>query len=82
MAAIYPLLHLYNPATLNVFLVEIGGNLGYDLERIKRDCSAELSKLVLQDRPDVVKEAPSLDASIERMSYDFFTPQPVEGTYP
>lgn len=38
-------------------------------------------RLVLQDLPDVIDGIKQLDGSIIRMKHDFYTEQPVKGTY-
>ena len=65
------------------FLVDIGGGHGQDFSRLLANVpQGEIpGRLVLQDQPHVIGEIPegSLPASVEKMSYDFFTSQPVEG---
>lgn len=65
------------------FLVDIGGGHGQDFPRLLANVPQEdiPGRLVLQDQPHVIGEISegSLPASVEKMSYDFFTPQPVQG---
>ncbi|EMC93470.1 hypothetical protein BAUCODRAFT_242672 [Baudoinia panamericana UAMH 10762] len=63
-----------------VLLVDIGGNTGLHL-RMFRDRRFGLpGELVLQDLPGNVEAVDAtLNAGIEAMAYDFFTPQPVKG---
>lgn len=67
--------------TRSVLVVDVGGNKGYDLEKFRlahpEDCAPE--SLILQDLPDVLKDAPELDPAIKPLAYDFFTRQPVKG---
>ena len=64
-----------------VFLVDIGGGKGHDLQELHRKYPELPGKLVLQDLKDVIKgaEASGLDEKIITMEYDFFTPQPISG---
>ena len=80
------------------FLVDVGGNTGYDLLRLQeslREQSRELvdiigvaGRLVLQDLPEVIDSIEGdklreLDAlGVEKQKYNFFTPQPIRGTSP
>ncbi|KAH6660302.1 S-adenosyl-L-methionine-dependent methyltransferase [Truncatella angustata] len=59
-------------------LVDVGGNVGHDINKFLAREPALASRLVLQDRPDVVKlvKCPS---TVHVMAHDFFTPQPVKG---
>ncbi|CAJ2501183.1 Uu.00g040360.m01.CDS01 [Anthostomella pinea] len=61
------------------FLVDVGGGTGHDIEGLKQAFGADIpGKLVLQDRHEIVELA-QLDSSIEKMSHDFLTEQPVKG---
>ncbi|KAL8823106.1 MAG: hypothetical protein Q9191_006172 [Dirinaria sp. TL-2023a] len=64
-----------------VFLVDIGGGKGHDLAELHQKHPNLPGKLVLQDHPDVIKEAEAsgLDKKIVPMGYDFFTPQTLIG---
>lgn len=64
------------------FLVDIGGNRGYDLESLKQKYPSlnGNGKLILQDLPPVIADVGELDPEIVKMEYDFHTPQPVRGT--
>ncbi|KAJ2982906.1 hypothetical protein NQ176_g1079 [Zarea fungicola] len=68
------------------FVVDIGGGKGQALLRIRDEtCNAfgTSSKLILQERPDVLEQIQQEDiAGIEKMPYDFHTPQPVQGGPP
>ncbi|KAF2204392.1 S-adenosyl-L-methionine-dependent methyltransferase, partial [Delitschia confertaspora ATCC 74209] len=59
-------------------LVDVGGNVGHDLERFREAHPEVANKLVLQDRPDVVKNS-TLPDPVVKMGHDFFTEQPVKG---
>jgi SAM-dependent methyltransferase len=64
-------------------IVDVGGNIGYDLQAFQAKFPEfkGKGKLVLQDLPENIKKARTLleGSGIESMEYDFFTPQPVKG---
>ena len=78
-----------------VFLVDIGGNTGYDLLRLRKSLSEKDGDtvdavgregcLVLQDLSKVIEsiseeEVGRLDeAGVRRQKHDFFMPQPIQG---
>lgn len=62
-----------------VFLVDVGGSKGHDLEELRKKHPSLPGKLVLQDVRAVLAEATDLDPSITKMEHDFFTEQPVKG---
>ena len=69
-----------------VLLVDIGGNIGHDLQTFISQHPSHPGRLVLQDLPGVIAVAPpSLTSSsfskiqVELQAHDFFTPQPVVG---
>ena len=59
-------------------LVDVGGNIGHDLERFRVAHPEIADRLVLQDRPDVVALSKCPDP-VRKMAHDFFSPQPVRG---
>lgn len=59
-------------------LVDVGGNVGHDLERFRQAHPETASRLHLQDRADVVRLSKCPDP-VNKTPYDFFTPQPVKG---
>lgn len=61
-------------------VVDVGGNIGHDLERFRVAHPEVAPRLVLQDRPDVVGLSKCPDP-VQKMAHDFFTPQPVQGQY-
>lgn len=64
-----------------VFLVDIGGNQGHDLVKLRKRLGSEFrAKLVLQDLPSVLESSSNTDG-IEKMAYSFLEPQPVKGMY-
>ena len=66
-----------------VFLVDIGGGKGQDLQELHRKYPKLPGKLILQDLKGVIKEAEAsgLDKKIVAMEHDFFTYQPISGNY-
>ncbi len=66
-----------------VFLVDVGGSKGRDLEKFLALHRFDTfpGRLVLQDRAEVINTIPenSLPPGVEATVHDFFTPQPIEG---
>jgi hypothetical protein len=62
--------------------VDVGGAHGLDTKRLlAQHPDLPQDVLVVQDTPEVIEMSiESLDRRIKRMSYDFFTPQPVLGS--
>lgn len=69
--------------TDSVFMVDVGGGHGQDFPRLFENVpESEIpGRIVLQDLPEVINSIPgnSLPPRVEKMSYDFFTPQPITG---
>jgi hypothetical protein len=65
-------------------LVDVGGGAGLSLEEFRARIPEWKGRLVLQEQELVVKHAQTmgLNDKIEAMVYDFFTPQPIKGSYP
>ncbi|CZR57284.1 related to O-methyltransferase B [Phialocephala subalpina] len=66
-----------------VFAVDIGGGRSQFLKAIQKEAPNGFgAKMILQDRPDVLASLTAEDIpGIKKMSYDFFTPQPVKNAY-
>jgi len=67
-------------------IVDVGGGKGQALKRIMAafpGIKAKASRLVLEDRPDVVSDPSAVNdpalAGVKRIPHDFFQPQPVKG---
>ena len=60
-------------------IVDVGGNLGYDLATLQQSFEQAPGRLVCQDLPKVIVEAQNhrIDPAIQFQEHDFFTPQPV-----
>ena len=80
---VYPTENLiHGSSEEGALLVDVGGNVGQGLDQFLVRHPDQAARLVLQDLPTVVEKA-GCDPSIERIAYDFFTPQPVKGnTHP
>ncbi|TGO45565.1 hypothetical protein BCON_0382g00070 [Botryotinia convoluta] len=79
---IFPWLSEYRKMQINddsVLLVDIGGGQGQAIAAIKDIIEGTKGRLILQDREEVMLENPNPIPGIEKMTYDFFTPQPVKG---
>ncbi|RYP35043.1 hypothetical protein DL768_011019 [Monosporascus sp. mg162] len=63
----------------NVLLVDIAGGRGHDVQAFKNKFPNQKGRLVLEDLPAVIDDVKQLDEDIERVKYDFFTPQPIVG---
>ncbi|KAJ5123764.1 hypothetical protein N7448_009861 [Penicillium atrosanguineum] len=66
------------PFVDTVFLVDIGGNQGHDLNMFRQKHNYLPGKMVLQDLPEVVNGVTGGDG-INVMGYSFMDPQPVQG---
>jgi hypothetical protein len=64
-----------------VFIVDVGGNKGHDLEEFKSKWPNSPGRLILQDQPHVLKEITTLNRAVEPMVHDFYTPQPIKGMF-
>ena len=65
----------------SVFLVDVGGGLGHDLEELKAKHADLPGLLVLQDQAAVIGQIDKASQGIELTAHDFFTPQPVKGEH-
>lgn len=62
-----------------VLLIDIGGGKGH-VSKLIRELTKEVKgKIVLQDRPEVIGDITEELVGVEKMGYDFFTPQPIQG---
>lgn len=70
-----------SPDSKRALVVDVGGNVGYDLQAFRKRFPELKGRLVLQDLPDNIRNAKTLleGDEIEAMEYDFFTPQSVKG---
>lgn len=61
----------------DVAFVDVGGGNGQQCASLKGKFPEIEGRIVLQDRPEVLKKALSVDG-MEKMSYDYLTEQPVK----
>lgn len=59
-------------------VVDVGGNIGHDVEKFRRVYPDRAAQLYLQDRAAVVKLSKCPDP-VTKMTHDFFEPQPIKG---
>lgn len=62
-------------------LVDIGGNLGHDLKLFQEKCPEIPGRLILMDLPETIAGNSLPLEGIEKIDYDFFTPQTVFGMH-
>lgn len=62
----------------DVAFVDVGGGNGQQCASLKEKLPQISGRVVLQDRPEVLDKALSVDG-MEKMSYDYLTEQPVKG---
>lgn len=67
--------------TNEVLYVDVGGNVGYDLQAFQKRFPDHRGRFVLQDLPENISKARDIlsGSGIECMEHDFFTPQPIKG---
>ena len=63
----------------HALVVDVGGNIGHDIERFRVLHPETAGRLYLEDRPEVVERS-KCPAEVNKIGYDFFTPQPIKGT--
>ncbi|CAJ2504618.1 Uu.00g120120.m01.CDS01 [Anthostomella pinea] len=63
----------------SALLVDVGAGRGHDLLAFQARYPKQEGRLVLQDLAPIVDNLQDIDTSIECMTYDFFTEQPVKG---
>ncbi|MCJ1416203.1 hypothetical protein MMC32_002538 [Xylographa parallela] len=60
-------------------LVDVGGNTGYDAASFRNKNPHVKGRCMVQDLPETLNSSPAPSEGIERIGYDFFTPQPIKG---
>jgi len=63
-----------------VLLIDIGGGRGHVAKQIRNLTSKIAGKIILQDKPQVLAEITDPLPGVEKIEYDFFTPQPIKGS--
>jgi len=62
-----------------VLLIDISGGKSL-VSKLIRDLTKEVKgKILLQDRPEVIGDITEELLGVEKMGYDFFAPQPIQG---
>lgn len=64
-----------------VLLVDVGGNMGHEIQEIRQRHASSPGRMVLQDLPSTIAQVKS-SLEMVAMAHDFFTPQPVKGKTP
>jgi len=79
---IYPFAEELSKITTNdetVLLVDIGGGKGHATKNIRSLTREIKGRVILQDLPRVIEDISEPLSGVEKMGYDFFTPQPIKG---
>jgi hypothetical protein len=80
---VYPvkenIINAFDPKISDVLFVDIAGGRGHEVAQIKANYPGAPGRFILEDLPAVIDDVKELDASIERIKYNFFEPQPVKG---
>ena len=72
---LYPSQNILTGYREGPLIVDVGGNLGEDLELFRQKHPGYDSRLILQDLPNKVANA-TCSTEIQRVPHDFFSPQP------
>ena len=70
----------YQEAHEPPLLVDVGGNTGYDAASFRSKNPHVKGRCTVQDLPETLNSSPDPAEGIERLGYDFFTPQKIKGT--
>lgn len=82
MLDIYPYENLIDcPQVDRPLLVDVGGNVGHDLQKFLQKHPETAHSLVLQDRAEVLGDS-ECPPAVTLMAHDFFEQQPVKGSFP
>ncbi|KUI74029.1 Demethylsterigmatocystin 6-O-methyltransferase [Cytospora mali] len=57
-------------------VVDVGGNIGHDIEKFRKRHPNTVNRLYLEDLPQVVARS---ESPVNKLGHDFFTPQPIKG---
>lgn len=70
----------YDSSKSPYLFVDVAGGVGHNLGEFRRRFGDEVrGKLALEDQQHAIDDTKDLDPSIERLKYDFFTPNPIKG---
>lgn len=64
-----------------VLVVDIGGGAGHDLLGFKKRHPELKGRLVLEELPYMISQVSGKLDGIELVEHDFYTPQPIKGTF-
>ena len=64
----------------NVLIINVGGGKGDLIERFRRQRSDLVGRMIVQDLPKVIEGRQAIEG-VELMMHDFFTAQPIKGTF-
>ncbi|KAF2649916.1 S-adenosyl-L-methionine-dependent methyltransferase [Lophiostoma macrostomum CBS 122681] len=71
----YPVEEKFLPHS-DIQIVDIGGNIGYDLVKFRKRFPSLTGKLTFEDLPSIIDSASELPEGIDVVGHDFFEPQP------
>ncbi|KAL7928632.1 S-adenosyl-L-methionine-dependent methyltransferase [Trichoderma chlorosporum] len=60
-------------------VVDVGGNVGHDIEKFRKVFPETASRLYLEDRPGVIALS-TVPEPVNKLAHDFFQPQPIKGS--
>lgn len=75
------LLDGYDASKGDVLLVDVAGGRGHDIQAFREKFPDVPGRLVVEDLPHVIDDIRNLDASIEKVKFNLFDPQPIKGIY-
>jgi hypothetical protein len=71
----------FDEAKGNYLFVDVAGGKGHECELLLKKFPKMCGKLALQELPFVIDDISDLDSKVERVKYDFTTPQPIHGEF-
>lgn len=69
----------FDDAKSEYLFVDVAGGKGHESELLLKKFPKLRGKLALQELPFVIDDTLSLDGRVEKVKYDFTTPQPIHG---
>ncbi|KAL7952329.1 S-adenosyl-L-methionine-dependent methyltransferase [Trichoderma compactum] len=60
-------------------IVDVGGNVGHDIEKFRKEFPETAARLYLEDKPGVIALSKCPD-TVNKIPHDFFQPQPIKGS--
>ena len=80
----YPLrddINLVKLSPERVLFIDVGGGLGHQAAEFHAHYPDLPGRVVNQDLSVAIEQAKTTTKGIEHITHDFFTPQPIKGTY-